>query len=89
MSREKRMVNIAADSMAPLPGSPLVEICGQNRLLIENHRGIAGYGHSEIMVNVCYGRIIVCGENLKLRNMSKEKLVITGSICAVRLQRRD
>lgn len=88
MSRGMGFINIAADTMAPIPGLPLIEICGQNRMLIENHQGIAGYGCCEIQINVRFGRIIVCGENLKLTNMSKEKLVITGRICAVNLRGR-
>lgn len=72
----------------PLPGIPLVEIWDQKRVLIENHQGIVGYGCEEILVKVRFGRICVCGENLKLAKMSKEKLVITGKICAVNLQGR-
>lgn len=82
-------INNGANSIAPLPGIPLVEICGQNRVLVENHRGIAGYEEQAIQINVKFGRITVCGENLKLRNMSKEKLVITGKILEVNLQGRE
>lgn len=88
MRRRMSFNNIAADTMAPLPGLPLIEICGKNRMLIENHQGIVGYGSREIQIKVRYGRIVVCGENLKLKNMSKEKLVITGEICAVSLRGR-
>ena len=88
MSRGMGLINIAADAMTPLPGLPLIEICGQNRMLIENHRGIAGYGSCEIQVKVRFGRIVVCGEKLKVTNMSKEKLVITGKICTVNLRGR-
>lgn len=72
----------------PLPGIPLVEICDQRRVLIENHQGIVGYGCNEILIKVRYGQICICGENLKLAKMSKEKLVITGKISAVNLQGR-
>lgn len=88
MSSRMGYMNIAADAMTPLSGLPLIEICGQNRILIENHRGISGYSGCEIQVKVCFGRVIVCGENLKVTNMSKEKLVIVGNIYAVNLQGR-
>lgn len=82
-------INRGANSIAPLPGISLVEIYGQNRVLVENHRGIAGYEDHAIQINVNFGRIIVSGHHLKLRNMSKEKLVITGKICGVNLQGRE
>jgi sporulation protein YqfC len=82
-------LNSGTNGIAPLPGISLVEICGQNRMLIENHRGIAEYEDQKIQINVSYGRIVVCGQNLKLRKMSKEKLVITGKICCINLQGRE
>ena len=89
MNREKRIIHTVTDNLNdPLPGVPLVEVCGQRRVLIENHQGIAAYGCGEIQIKVRNGRIVVCGENLKLVKMSKEKLVITGRICAVNLQGR-
>ena len=69
-----------------LPGIPIIEICDQERVLIENHRGIIGYGCNEVRVKVRYGCVCVCGHQLKLMRMSKTKLVITGKICGVTLQ---
>lgn len=69
-----------------LPGVPIIEICDQERVLIENHRGIIGYGCNEVRVKVRYGCVCVCGHQLKLMRMSKTKLVITGKICGVTLQ---
>lgn len=69
-----------------LPGVPIIEICNKERVLIENHRGIIGYGCNEIRVKVRYGCVCVCGNQLKLLRMSKTKLVITGKICGVTLQ---
>lgn len=72
----------------PLPGVPLIEIWDRKRVLIENHQGIVGYGCREILVKVSYGRICICGEDLKLTKMGREKLVVTGKISAVNLQGR-
>lgn len=77
------------NGIAPLPGVSLIEIYGQNRILIENHRGIIAYEVRQIQIKVSFGCIVVCGQNLKLRNMSKEKLVITGKICCINLQGRE
>ena len=71
-----------------VPGVPIVEICGKERVLIENHKGIIGYSCCEIRVKVQNGCVCVCGRHLKLSKMSKTRLVITGGICGVTLQGR-
>lgn len=67
---------------------PLVEIVGQNRVLIENHGGVIGYSNDEIQVKVSYGRISVEGSILKFMQISKEQLVITGKISTITLYGR-
>lgn len=76
-------------SPEPVPGLPLVEISGQRRVLIENHRGVSGYGRQQITVRVSYGEISVRGCGLELARMSREQLVITGRIDCVSLNRRE
>lgn len=71
-----------------MPGQTIVEIAGQNRVLIENHRGVKGYTHEKIIVCVRYGEIHVCGKNLELRKMSRHRLVIRGKIGQVTLNGR-
>ena len=70
----------------PQQGIPLIEIYGQNRVLIENHMGVCGYSCEEIRINVKRGCIFVSGQNLKLSKMNREKMVITGNVYAVKLQ---
>ena len=69
----------------PSPKLPLVEIAGNRRVLIENHRGVSQYGSNEICVNVDYGCVYICGQKLDLLCMSKEQLIVTGVIESVRL----
>ena len=71
-----------------LPGQPLLEICGEHRVLIENHRGVSRYGVEGICVRVSYGEIAVCGCNLELTRMTKGQLLIHGRIDSVTLIRR-
>ena len=71
------------------PGQPLVEITGEHRVLIENHRGVIGYGCNEICVAVGYGYLRVCGSNLQMLQMTRQQLVITGNIDSVSLCRRQ
>ena len=65
---------------------PLIEIYGDMRVLVENHLGIQAYNYEEILIRTRIGVIGVHGECLNLRNMSKEKLVITGKIFSVNIQ---
>ncbi len=71
------------------PYLPIVEISGDKRVLIENHCGVQGYESGKISVNSKLGSIIVCGEQLKIRKMTKEQLIISGRINCVSLVRRN
>ena len=84
----QRITNAADLQSEPEPKLPLVELAGYKRLLIENHRGVSQYGCNEICVNVDYGSIYISGEKLELACMSKEQLVVTGTVESVRLCRR-
>ncbi len=64
---------------------PLVELAGQNRVLIENHGGVLAYGLEEITVKVAYGSLKVMGSQLRLMELCREQLVITGQIASVHL----
>ena len=76
---------VAADlSSEPVSKLPLVEIAGERRVLIENHFGVTGYGSQEICVKVRFGHVIICGKGLELVRMTKEQLVVMGTIDGVR-----
>ena len=72
-----------------MPAQPIVEIAGDQRVLVENHRGIIAYSTEKILVNVAFGTVCICGCGLRLIRMTREQLVIRGRIDAVSLQRRD
>ena len=70
-----------------IPGVPLVELIGDNRVLIEYHAGVTKYSDTEIMVSTSHGAICIQGSSLALTKMSKSQLVIHGhikSICLIR-----
>ena len=71
------------------PGQPLIEIVGNQRVLIEHHRGVREYGREQICVKVAYGLVQICGSCLHLRCMTKQQLIISGCIQSVTLHRRD
>ena len=72
----------------PVPGKPLIELIGDRRVLIENHRGITAYGCHEICVSVSYGTVVICGSGLQMAQMTQQQLVITGCIDAITVKRR-
>ena len=71
------------------PGQVLAEIAGENRILIEGHRGVREYSQNCMGVNVNFGMILVRGACLELGCMTKEQLVICGRIDSVELKRRS
>lgn len=72
-----------------LPGQVVVEITGENRVLIEHHCGVREYSRERIGVKVKYGVLQVCGSCLELRCMTREQLVISGKIDCIVLKRRN
>ncbi len=78
----------AADLMdEPLPGMPLVEIAGDRRVLVENHRGVVEYGTKIIRIKVRYGQLCICGCGMELAKMTKDQLIISGRVDSVHLVR--
>lgn len=72
-----------------VPGLPVVELAGDARLLLENHRGVIEYGDERIGVMVNFGSIAVYGQNLTLQSMTGNQLVICGEIQRIELKRED
>lgn len=68
--------------------APLLELTGEDHLLIENHQGVLVYSFEEIQIKVAYGKVSVKGKNLMIRQMSKEQLAISGGIDDIHLSRR-
>lgn len=68
-----------------LPLQPLVELCGDKRVLIENHKGVTEYSDERIGVSVRFGTVQVTGENLRLNRITKYQLVICGRIQSIQL----
>lgn len=70
-----------------LPRMPILEIAGQCRVLLENHRGIIAYSPDQVTVRVQFGTYIIGGCGLKIAKMGKDQLIIQGRIDQVQLAR--
>ncbi len=78
--KRRRLGSILPMAREEFTGIPVVELAGKRRVLIEGHQGVTGYGAEEICVKMPYGRLVVKGCDLSLAHMSKERLVIFGTI---------
>lgn len=64
----------------------LAELYGNERLLVEEHRGILAYGGECIRIGASFGQLTVEGDGLRLCCMSRSQLVIRGRIDSVRAE---
>ena len=71
------------------PGQTLIEIVGDQRILIEHHKGVKEYGHERICVRVNFGILQIHGKSLHLRCMTRTQLVICGCIQDISLIRKE
>lgn len=71
----------------PLPGRSIIEICGDSRVLIENHRGVRIYGREEICIRTSFGEVSIRGCGLELSKMTRQQLVVRGRIDGACLKR--
>lgn len=68
-----------------LPGTPIVEILGNGRVLIENQLGVCTYDRKNMIVKVSGGKVCISGDDLEMQQMTKDRLVITGVIFGITL----
>ncbi len=79
--------NLLDLSVPTVAGIPIVEMAGNQRVLIENHNGVVEYGTTKIVILVKIGKIVVSGSNMEICHMSRQQLVITGCIDSVSVER--
>ena len=87
-NKESMLARLASAADLPgeaIPGLPLVELLGKQRVLIENHSGLIQYCPHEIIVKVSYGPLIICGCRLRISLMTKQQVIITGQIGRIQL----
>lgn len=76
----------AAEFMA-LPsevlGASQIEITGSRQVLLLGHKGIRLYSETEILVDLIDCAVRVTGNNLGIQAMTKQELLISGSIDCV------
>ena len=84
----QRITEIADLPNESIPGVPLLELAGDRRLLIENHKAVTEYSSNRIQVEVSFGHLCICGSGLELMQMKRTQLVICGRVDSIHLLRR-
>lgn len=69
--------------------TPKVTILGFNKMLIENYRYILEYQDFFIRIKMATGLININGINLKMNEMTKDDLIITGEIEGVEFEKYE
>ena len=91
MLHGERWIRKLADEMEleteALPGLPILELSGGNRLIVERHRGIGAYSRERICIKVSYGTLCILGKDLQITLMSQHQLVITGTVEEIQILR--
>lgn len=76
----------ALDIPVEATGLPRVEVTGRHEVRMENHKGILAYGREEIIVSGGKLLIKVKGDELELKAMNGDELLIAGTVTAVELE---
>lgn len=64
-------------------GSVKIEICGEHRITVENHKGILEYEDTEMKIN-CGRRVLkITGLGMTLQAMTDDEIAIVGQILGV------
>lgn len=66
---------------------PKITLIGDIQFYLENHRGIISYSPESVRIAVSIGEVEISGENLTIRNISRDELYLAGRIYAVRYSR--
>lgn len=59
---------------------PRITLCGNRTINIENHKGIMDYAPLNIKIRVSNGFIEIAGENLVLKDINREEIILEGNI---------
>ena len=79
--RERARENFLAEDLDPR--LPRIEMIGDRRVCIENHRGIIEYSDTLMRVALAGGELRIVGVGMDLRMLTLTEMTIAGTICAL------
>ncbi|MCI9017133.1 MAG: sporulation protein YqfC [Clostridia bacterium] len=85
MNNKRRKVRKKINEILELPeeitsNKPKITILGFEEMLIENYKAILEYEEFYIKINTYIGAININGFNLRLKEMTKDDLMVLGTI---------
>lgn len=83
----RRITEKAGLPAESISGVPLLELNGDDRILVENHICVMGYSEREILIRVSFGCIKIQGAGMVLACLKREQLVIHGKVESVSIIR--
>lgn len=85
----KRITEAVGLHAESVPGTTILELCGDDRVLIENVDRVISFDLNKVIVSVSFGFLTLEGERLILDYIGEAKLLITGKIAAIAVERED
>lgn len=79
--RERARESFLAEDLDPR--LPRVEMIGDRRVFIENHRGIIEYSDTMMRVALAGSELRIIGAAMELRTLTLTEMTIAGTICAL------
>lgn len=67
---------------------PLIMLVGQQKLYIENHKGIKNFDSDKIKISINKGYLIFTGKELVVEEIREDCLFISGSIVMIQYEKR-
>ena len=94
MKKRKNKKETKLDRLFDIPkelstNEPKIIINGFEEILIENYKGILEYQDFFIRIKMATGLININGINLKMNEMTKDDLIITGEIEGVEFEKYE
>lgn len=77
------ILEMPPDVMLDLPKLIMI---GRQELLLENHRGIIEYSLTRVRVKTTVGQVTITGEELMLKNLKPDEMLVKGKISAVTIE---
>lgn len=62
---------------------PRITMIGQLQMYIENHRGVLWFSNQELRLLLTKGQLLVRGENLVIRAILPEEVLVEGTVSQV------
>lgn len=86
---KKQFVNFFDLSAEIVLDLPLIMQVGNEKIYLENHKGVRYFHPEEIRINIKNGLLVLEGQELEIEEINTETLCISGKIISLRYETRE